>query len=52
MKTKTKNTKDLCEGINGSGETVWTVFVMQGKRVLGMHRFDNQAEALCWMKWA
>ena len=52
MNTST-TTKELHEGINGSGNKVWTVAIVnETGRWIFMHRFTNKEEALNWIKWA
>lgn len=45
--------KELHTGINGKGNTTWIVVtVASNGRWLYMEYFDNEPEALCWLRWA
>jgi len=52
--TTIKTIKELHEGINGRGEKQFTVATVAavGGPWLHMERFDTEAEALSWIKWA
>lgn len=54
-KTKiTAKQKELVEGMNGSGQTTWTVAVINPQTGYWLHTdtFTNKQEAELWMKWA
>jgi len=46
-------TKEMHEGINGSGKTLYMVVTVctQTGRWLHSEDFTNKAEAMHWMKW-
>ena len=45
-------TKELHEGINGSGNTIWIVATVKDGIWMWQERFMNKKEAECWLKWA
>ena len=49
-----KITRELREGINGSGRKIWVVFGIDAAtgRVESMEKFLTEAEAMHWIKWA
>ena len=49
--TKTAN-KEILEGVNGKGHTIYCVFVKQPNGREFIHRFETKAEAEHWVKWA
>jgi len=48
----TQTTKEINEGINGSGQKIWIVFTLKDGNVIWMEKFDNKSEAESWVKWA
>jgi hypothetical protein len=45
--------KEIHQGTNGSGETIWhVVTINQSGDWRHMETFKSKAEAECWMKWA
>ena len=53
-KQQAKTHRELVEGWNGSGNTVYMVCTVSNEtgNWLWIERFDTKAEALHWMKWA
>jgi len=52
-----KTTREIREGVNGSGNRVWLVFTFktndEGKQFTDwIETFKSEAEAKHWMKWA
>lgn len=49
-----KITRELREGVNGSGKRIWVVFGIDAAtgRVESMEKFSTEAEAMHWIKWA
>ena len=48
-----KTTKQLREGINGSGNRVWIVQTLNEiGSCIGSESFDTESEALAWIKYA
>ena len=46
-------TKELREGINGSGHTMWMVVSVDADgNWKHIEYFDSKAEALCWLQYA
>ncbi|MHC4336132.1 MAG: hypothetical protein ACYSUV_20645 [Planctomycetota bacterium] len=48
--------KEIITGVNGSGNKVWHVVTewidTNGRNKVHFETFDNETEALHWMKWA
>ncbi len=46
-------TREVCNGIDGSGNPVYTVFTTNAAGTcIHMEKFDNLAEAEAWIRWA
>jgi hypothetical protein len=50
--TMNEKTREICEGINGSGQRVYLVFTTQDGRVVGLESFETREEAESWVRWA
>jgi len=48
----TQMKKEIGEGLNGSGHTVWMVYSMRGNLCIHIEYFDTLAEANSWIRWA
>jgi len=50
---KANRTKELHDGINGKGNPIHLVVTVNADGSWHhVERFENKAEALCWMGWA
>jgi len=45
-------TKELHEGVNGSGNKIWIVVTVKNGLWIWQEYFVNENEAKCWLKWA
>ena len=43
---------DLRQGCNGSGQTIFVLFVETPHGETAMHKFETESEAASWMKWS
>ena len=50
--TAAGTTRELVEGLSGSGHRIWAVQSVTVAGRVYQENFDSKAEALCWMEWA